>query len=92
MKNKLFILLAFILVVGCKQKEHHTYTNDIFTSYEEKNILAQGELISTTMMTNYLTEQNIKAENTASAISSLAIPAAKVKKSPSKSKTKNPPV
>ena len=38
-----------------------TYTNDIFTSYEEKNILAQGELISTTMMTNYLTEQNIKA-------------------------------
>lgn len=29
MKNKLFILLAVILVVGCKQKEHHTYTNDI---------------------------------------------------------------
>lgn len=35
-------------------------------------------------------EQNIKAENTASAISGLAIPATKTKKSP-KSKTKNPP-
>ncbi|MBR7014738.1 MAG: aspartate kinase [Prevotella sp.] len=38
-----------------------SFTNDIFTSYEEKNILAQGELLSTTMMTTYLTEQNIKA-------------------------------
>ena len=39
---------------------------------------------------DFKAEQNIKAENTASAISGLAIPAAKAKKSP-KSKTKNPP-
>lgn len=38
-----------------------SYTKDIFTLFEEKVILAQGEIISTNMMTNYLCEQGIKA-------------------------------
>ena len=38
-----------------------TYTKDIFTLFEEKVILAQGEIISTNMVTNYLCEQGIKA-------------------------------
>ena len=29
MKNKLFILLLAILVVGCKPKVHHTFTNEL---------------------------------------------------------------
>ena len=38
-----------------------SYTKDIFTLFEEKVILAQGEIISTNMMTNYLCEQGINA-------------------------------
>lgn len=38
-----------------------SYTKDIFTLFEEKVILAQGELISTNMVTNYLLEQGVKA-------------------------------
>ena len=38
-----------------------TFTKDIFTLFEEKVILAQGEIMSTNMMTNYLCEQGIKA-------------------------------
>lgn len=38
-----------------------TYTKDLFTLFEEKVILSQGELISTKMMTLYLQEQGIKA-------------------------------
>ena len=38
-----------------------SYTKDIFTLFEEKVILAQGELISTNMVTNYLQEQGVKA-------------------------------
>ncbi len=38
-----------------------TYTKDIFTLFEEKVILAQGEIISTNMVTNYLCEQGVKA-------------------------------
>lgn len=34
-----------------------TFTKDLFTSYEEKNIVAQGEIISTNMFVNYLEEQ-----------------------------------
>ena len=30
------------------------FTKDLFTSFEEKCIVAQGEIISTTMMVNYL--------------------------------------
>lgn len=37
-----------------------SYTKDIFTLFEEKVILAQGEIISTNMMTNYLCEQGTK--------------------------------
>ena len=38
-----------------------SYTKDIFTLFEEKVILAQGEIISTNMVTNYLQEQGIGA-------------------------------
>ena len=38
-----------------------SYTKDIFTLFEEQVILAQGELISTNMVTNYLQEQGVKA-------------------------------
>ena len=30
-----------------------SFTKDIFTSFEEKNIVAQGEIMSTNMMKNY---------------------------------------
>ena len=36
-----------------------SFTKDIFTMFEEKVILAQGELISTNMVTNYLLEQGV---------------------------------
>lgn len=36
-----------------------SYTKDLFTLFEEKIILAQGEIISTNMMTNYLLEQGV---------------------------------
>ena len=38
-----------------------SFTKDIFTSFEEKSIVAQGEIISTNMMTNYLQEIGVKA-------------------------------
>lgn len=38
-----------------------SFTKDLFTSFEEKNIIAQGEIISTNMMTYYLLENGIKA-------------------------------
>ncbi len=38
-----------------------SYTKDIFTLFEEKVILAQGEIMSTNMVTNYLQEQGVKA-------------------------------
>ncbi len=45
--------------------EHFNYiksfTKDIFTIFEEKTILAQGELISTSMMNLYLQEQGINS-------------------------------
>jgi len=46
-------------------KEEFAYlrsmTKTLFTSFEEKVILAQGEIISTNMVTNYLQEQGVKA-------------------------------
>ena len=36
-----------------------SFTKQLFTSIEERIILAQGEIISTNMMTNYLKEQGI---------------------------------
>ena len=38
-----------------------SYTKDLFTLFEEKVILAQGEIISTNMVTNYLQEQRVNA-------------------------------
>ena len=38
-----------------------SFTKDLFTSFEEKSIVAQGEIISTNMVTNYLLEQGIDA-------------------------------
>lgn len=42
-------------------KYMRSFTNDIFTSFEEKSIVAQGEIMSTNMVLNYLQEQGIKA-------------------------------
>lgn len=39
----------------------HSFTKDIFTSFEEKAIVAQGEIMSTNMMVNYLQEIGVKA-------------------------------
>lgn len=33
-----------------------TFTQDLFTSFEEKSIVAQGEIMSTNMITNYMKE------------------------------------
>ncbi|MCI1684251.1 MAG: aspartate kinase [Prevotella sp.] len=38
-----------------------SFTKDLFTSFEAKNIVAQGEIMSTNMMVNYLQEIGIKA-------------------------------
>lgn len=38
-----------------------SFTKDLFTSFEEKAIVAQGEFISTNMVVNYLLEKGIKA-------------------------------
>ncbi len=38
-----------------------SFTKDTFTSFEEKIVVAQGEVISTNMVVNYLKEQGIKA-------------------------------
>jgi len=37
-----------------------SFTKEIFTSFEEKAIVAQGELMSTNMVVNYKREQSIK--------------------------------
>ncbi|MDD4609042.1 MAG: aspartate kinase [Bacteroidaceae bacterium] len=52
---------------GAELIEHHfnlirSFTKDIFTVYEERIILAQGELMSTGLMTYYLLENGVKAE------------------------------
>ena len=38
-----------------------SFTKELFTSFEEKAIVAQGEIISTNMVVNYMNEQGIKA-------------------------------
>ena len=38
-----------------------SFTKDIFTSFEERSIVAQGEIISTNMFVNYLLENNYDA-------------------------------
>ena len=37
-----------------------SFTKDLFTSFEEKSIVAQGEIMSTNMVVNYLKEQGVK--------------------------------
>lgn len=37
-----------------------SFTKGMFTSFEEKQVVAQGEVISTNMVTNYMKEQGIK--------------------------------
>ncbi len=39
----------------------HSFTKDLFTSFEEKSIVAQGEILSTNMMVSYMQEQGIDA-------------------------------
>ena len=36
-----------------------SFTKDLFTSFEQKSIVAQGEILSTHMMYNYMQEQGI---------------------------------
>lgn len=38
-----------------------SFTKELFTSFEEKSIIAQGEMMSTNMVANYMKEQGIKA-------------------------------
>ena len=38
-----------------------SFTKDLFTSFEEKSIVAQGEIMSTNMMANYMQEKGIDA-------------------------------
>ena len=38
-----------------------SFTKELFTSFEEKSIVAQGELMSTNMVVNYMNEIGIKA-------------------------------
>ncbi len=38
-----------------------SFTKELFTSFEEKNIVAQGEMMSTNMVVNYMKQQGIDA-------------------------------
>ncbi|MCH5306860.1 MAG: aspartate kinase [Prevotella sp.] len=38
-----------------------SFTKELFTSFEEKNIVAQGEMMSSNMIVNYMKEQGVKA-------------------------------
>lgn len=38
-----------------------SFTKELFTSFDEKSIVAQGEMMSTNMVVNYMKEQGIKA-------------------------------
>ena len=38
-----------------------SFTKELFTSFEEKSIVAQGEMMSTNMVINYMKEKGIKA-------------------------------
>lgn len=38
-----------------------SFTKDLFTSFEEKSIVAQGEILSTNMVENYLEERGVKS-------------------------------
>ncbi len=48
-------------LVESHMKHLHGFTVDMFTLYEEKEVLAQGEMISTAFMQYYLEEQGISS-------------------------------
>ena len=52
-KTRLFVTQIFDYL--------RSFTKGLFTSFEEKNIVAQGEVLSTNMVVNYLQEQGVKA-------------------------------
>ncbi len=46
----------------CEEFQYlRSFTKELFTSFEEKNIVAQGEMLSTNMVVNYMREQGINA-------------------------------
>ena len=52
---------ATIAFIKDTMKTLRSFSNDLFTNFEEKCVVAQGELMSTQMMVNYLCEKNIAA-------------------------------
>ncbi|MBR6263399.1 MAG: aspartate kinase [Prevotella sp.] len=52
-KTRLFLVEEFDYL--------RSFTKDLFTSFEEKSIVAQGEIISTNMMANYMAETGVDA-------------------------------
>ena len=52
-RTRLFVTVIFDYL--------RSFTKGLFTSFEEKNIVAQGEVLSTNMVVNYLQEQGVKA-------------------------------
>ena len=63
--KELFSKQEYLVKAQSLIKQHFDYllsfTTDIFTLYEERAVLAQGELISTSLLQFYLEEQNIKS-------------------------------
>ena len=43
------------------EEYRNSFTKELFTSFEEKSIVAQGEIMSTNMVVNYMKEQGIDA-------------------------------
>ncbi|MCI6160140.1 MAG: aspartate kinase [Prevotella sp.] len=52
-KTRLFLKEAFRFL--------RSFTHDLFTSFEEKNIVAQGEILSTNLVVNYMQENGMNA-------------------------------
>jgi aspartate kinase len=52
---------ATLEVIDSEFNYLRSFTKELFTSFEEKTIVAQGEIISTNMMVNYLKEQGVNA-------------------------------
>ena len=46
--------------LSCEFDYLRSFTKDLFTSFEEKCIVSQGEIMSTNMVVNYLQEQGVK--------------------------------
>ena len=50
-----------------------SFTKELFTSFEEKNIVAQGEILSTNMVANYMREQGYSVTLLPAAISTRVV-------------------